>query len=216
MTVSNVQAVVKTTTRIKICGITSVEDALAVANAGADAIGLVFYEPSPRYVSIEQAEKIAKAVGPFVTTVALFVNADKKTIDSVLRQVPIQLLQFHGDESEEFCKQFARPYIKALRMREGVDVNQLINSYGSASGILLDTYTPGTPGGTGETFDWQRVPKNTTIPIVLAGGLTPKNVQTAISQTCVYGVDVSGGVERAPGIKDTIKIREFIQHANVG
>jgi len=216
MTVSNVQAVVKTTTRIKICGITSVEDALVVASAGADAIGLVFYEPSPRCVSIEQAAKIAKAVGPFVTTVALFVNADKKIIDSVLRQVSIQLLQFHGDESAEFCEQFARPYIKALRMREGIDVNQLINSYASASGILLDAYTPGIPGGTGETFDWQRIPKNTTMPIVLAGGLTPKNIQAAISQTNVYGVDVSGGVERAPGIKDTIKIREFIQCANLG
>ncbi len=216
MTVSNVQTAVKTTARIKICGITSVEDALVVADAGADAIGLVFYEPSPRYVGIEKAAKIAKAVGPFVTTVALFVNADKKIIDSVLEQVPIQLLQFHGDESVEFCEQFERPYIKALRMREGIDINQLIDNYSSASGILLDAYRPGVPGGTGETFDWQRIPENKTMPIVLAGGLTPKNIQSAVSQTHVYGIDVSGGVERAPGIKDEIKVREFIQHANAG
>ncbi len=216
MTVSNVQTVVKKTTRVKICGITSVEDALAATNAGADAIGLVFYEPSPRYVSIDQAAKIAKTVGPFVTTVALFVNADKKIIDSVLQQVPISLLQFHGDETAAFCEQFARPYIKALRMRDDIDVNKSISSYTGATGILLDAYAPGVPGGTGETFDWQRIPKNTAVPIVLAGGLTPKNIQTAVGQTAVYGVDVSGGVECAPGIKDAIKIQEFIQRANSG
>lgn len=200
--------------RVKICGITSIDDALTVIQAGADAIGLVFYEPSPRNVNIEQAVAIARAVGPFVTVVALFVNADKGLIEQVLKQVPIHVLQFHGDESAEFCEQFSRPYMKALRMRADINVDEMIQRFPSASGILLDAYTPGVPGGTGETFDWQRVPKYASLPLILAGGLTPENINQAVSQTTIYGVDVSGGVERAPGSKDAAKVQAFVQNAN--
>lgn len=218
MIVSDVQKQVnqkiQTNVRIKICGITSVADALIAINAGADAIGLVFYEPSPRYVNIEQAHAIAKAVGPFVTVVALFVNADKAVIENVLQQVPIHVIQFHGDETAEFCEQFSRPYLKALRMREDINVEEMILRFASASGILLDAYMPGVPGGTGETFDWQRVPSDSTMPIILAGGLTPENIREAVQQTNIYGVDVSGGVEAAPGIKDALKIESFIKSAN--
>ncbi|MEO0442956.1 MAG: phosphoribosylanthranilate isomerase [Pseudomonadota bacterium] len=196
--------------RVKICGITSVDDALAAANAGADAIGLVFYEHSPRYVSEQIAKQVALAVGPFVTVTGLFVNESHDKLIKILSQVPLQLLQFHGDERPEYCEQFSRPYIKAIRMREGVNVSQTINRFSSATGILLDAYRPGIPGGTGEVFDWQRVPQQASKPIILAGGLTPDNVDTAIAQTTCYGVDVSGGVELSPGIKDHQKIKDFI------
>ena len=196
--------------RVKICGITSVDDALAAVNAGADAIGLVFYEPSPRYVSEELAREVALAVGPFVTVTGLFVNESQKTLERVLSRVPLQLLQFHGDELPEYCEHFSRPYMKAIRMREGVDVAQEISRFSSATGILLDAYRPGIPGGTGAVFDWQRVPQQAAKPIVLAGGLTPDNVVTAIEQTACYGVDVSGGVEASPGSKDHQKIKDFI------
>jgi phosphoribosylanthranilate isomerase len=199
--------------RVKICGITSVDDALVAVKAGADAIGLVFYEPSPRCVNIEQAEAIARAVGPLVTVVALFVNASSDVIENILKRVPIHVMQFHGDEPAEFCEQFSRPYLKALRMHEDLDVDETIGLFSSASGILLDAYTPGVPGGTGETFDWQRVPKDSGRPIILAGGLNPENIRRAVAETSIYGVDVSGGVERAPGIKDAQKIESFIQAA---
>ena len=199
--------------RVKICGITSVDDALIAMKAGADAIGLVFYEPSPRCVNIEQAEAIARAVGPFVTVVALFVNASSDVIENILKRVPIHVIQFHGDEPAEFCEQFSRPYLKALRMHEDLDVDETMGLFNSASGILLDAYTPGVPGGTGETFDWQRVPKDSGRPIVLAGGLNPENIRRAVTETSIYGVDVSGGVERAPGIKDAQKIESFIRAA---
>ena len=197
--------------RVKICGITSVDDALIAMKAGADAIGLVFYEPSPRCVNIEQAEAIARAVGPFVTVVALFVNASSDVIENILKRVLIHVIQFHGDEPAEFCEQFSRPYLKALRMHEDLDVDETMGLFNSASGILLDAYTPGVPGGTGETFDWQRVPKDSGRPIVLAGGLNPENIRRAVTETSIYGVDVSGGVERAPGIKDAQKIASFIR-----
>jgi phosphoribosylanthranilate isomerase len=200
--------------RVKICGITSVDDALIAVESGADAIGLVFYEPSSRFVSIDQASAIAKAVGPFVTVVALFVNETKDVIENILKRVPIHVIQFHGDESAEFCEQFSRPYLKALRMHKDIEVGKVISSFSSASGILLDAYSPGVPGGTGETFDWQRVPKDSSKPIILAGGLTPENVGRAVVETNIYGVDVSGGVERAPGIKDATKIKTFIRAAN--
>ena len=199
--------------RVKICGITSVDDALIAMKAGADAIGLVFYEPSPRCVNIEQAEAIARAVGPFVTVVALFVNASSDVIENILKRVLIHVIQFHGDEPAEFCEQFSRPYLKALRMHEDLDVDETMGLFNSASGILLDAYTPGVPGGTGETFDWQRVPKDSGRPIVLAGGLNPENIRRAVTETSIYGVDVSGGVERAPGIKDAQKIESFIRAA---
>ncbi|AQT59768.1 N-(5'-phosphoribosyl)anthranilate isomerase [Cellvibrio sp. PSBB023] len=199
--------------RIKICGITSVDDAVATVNAGADALGLVFYAASPRAVSIEHARSIALAVGPFVSVTGLFVDADPEFVRSVLTQVPLQLLQFHGDEAVDYCESFQRPYMKAIRMRPELDVNATIAAYASASGILLDAYRPGVPGGTGETFDWARVPQKTSTPLVLAGGLTPDNVAQAIAATRVYGVDVSGGVESAPGKKDHSKLTAFINNA---
>ena len=199
--------------RVKICGITSVADARCAVESGADAIGLVFYGPSPRAVSIDQAKAIAASVGPFVTVVGLFVDADESYIRNVLANVSLHVLQFHGNESREFCEQFQRPYMKAIRMRPELNIAQEIEKYLSASAILLDAYRPGVPGGTGESFDWQRVPKGSTRPIVLAGGLTPENVATAIQSAQVYGVDVSGGVESAPGQKDPRKVAQFI--ANV-
>jgi phosphoribosylanthranilate isomerase len=201
-------------TRVKICGITSISDALSAVEAGADAIGLVFYEPSPRYVSIVQAAEIAKAVGPFVSVVGLFVNASDDYIQQVLKRVNLHVLQFHGDETEDFCRKFSRPYMKAIRMKPGIIVQEQMNHFSSAAGILLDAYQKGVPGGTGEVFDWERVPKpldgEPLLPIILAGGLTPDNVTRAISITEVYGVDVSGGVELLPGKKDIELVNEFI------
>lgn len=199
--------------RIKICGITSVADGLAAVRAGAHAIGLVFYSKSPRAVTLEQATEIATALGPFVTLVGLFVDAEPEFVRAAAAVAGLQLLQFHGDESREYCEQFQRPYMKAIRMRPELDVVAAINEYPSASGILLDAYRPGIPGGTGETFDWQRVPAQSLRPLVLAGGLTPANVAAAIQATGVYGVDVSGGVESAPGKKDKEKIDQFIHNA---
>lgn len=199
--------------RVKICGITSVDDALMAAGAGADAIGLVFYPPSPRYVSIEMAAKIALAVGPLVTVVGLFVNADEADIKHVLGRVNLHVLQFHGDESAAFCEGFQRPYMKAIRMKPKLDVEEVINHYSSATGVLLDAYRKGVPGGTGETFDWQRVPSGSNLPaIILAGGLTPDNVVSAITATRPYGVDISGGVESSPGTKNQEKVIGFINN----
>lgn len=201
--------------RIKICGITSVEDAHAVVDAGAEALGLVFYAASPRAVNIEQARAIALAAGPFTVVTGLFVDADPAFVNAVLRQVPLQLLQFHGDESPAYCESFARPYMKAIRMRPELDIAAAIAEHPTASGILLDAYRPGVPGGTGETFDWARVPRFSTKQLVLAGGLTPANITEAIRTTQVYGVDVSGGVESAPGKKDHGKITSFINNARL-
>lgn len=199
--------------RVKVCGITSVADARSAVDAGADAIGLVFYDPSPRAVSIEQARSIAASVGPFVTVVGLFVDAQESFVRKVLANVSLHVLQFHGNETREFSEQFQRPYMKAIRMRPELDVMQEIDKYPTASAILLDAYRPGVPGGTGETFDWQRVPQTTSRHIVLAGGLTPENVAAAVRATRVYGVDVSGGVESSPGQKDPRKVAQFITHA---
>lgn len=199
--------------RIKICGITSVEDAKYALNAGADAIGLVFYAPSPRAVSIELAREIAYSVGPFVAVVGLFVDADEAFVQEVLNRVPLQVMQFHGDESPEYCERFQRPYMKAIRMRPELNLQQAIDDHPNAVALLLDAYRPGVPGGTGETFDWQRIPKNSSRAIVLAGGLTPENIASAVISTRVYGVDVSGGVESAPGKKDAHKINTFIHNA---
>jgi phosphoribosylanthranilate isomerase len=199
--------------RVKICGITNIEDARAVIDAGADALGLVFYSASPRAVDIEQARSIAMTVGPFITVTGLFVNADPEFVNALLARVPLQLLQFHGDETAAYCESFQRPFMKAIRMRPDLDVEAAIAAHPNASGILLDAYRPGIPGGTGETFDWGRVPRNANVPLVLAGGLTSENVATAVRQTGVYGVDVSGGVESAPGKKDHNQIKSFINNA---
>jgi phosphoribosylanthranilate isomerase len=202
--------------RVKVCGITSVEDALFAVHAGADSIGLVFYSPSPRNVSIDVAREVSLAVGPFVTVVGLFVNEDKFTIEHVIRSVGLHVLQFHGDESSDFCDEFHRPYMKAVRMKADVDLERVISMYPNASGILLDAYSKGVPGGTGETFDWDRVPTQQGLPpIVLAGGLTPENITAAVSKTLPYGVDVSGGVEVSPGKKDPKKIVDFIKNAKI-
>jgi phosphoribosylanthranilate isomerase len=197
-------------TRVKICGITCVEDGLAAVAAGADAIGLVFYPASPRAVTVEQAAAICAALPPFVATVGLFVDADADQIVRVLAQVPLSTLQFHGAEQPSDCTRFHRPYIKALRMREQTDVAAERQRYDSAQALLLDTYRAGTPGGTGETFDWARIPPACAGHVVLAGGLNPDNVGAAVETVRPYAVDVSGGVEAAPGIKDHARVCAFI------
>jgi phosphoribosylanthranilate isomerase len=197
-------------TRIKICGITRVEDAVDAVRLGADAIGLVFYPPSPRAVSITQAKAIVKSLPPFVTVVGLFVNQDRATIEKYIDQVQIDLLQFHGDESADECCGYTRPWIKAIRMQEGIDLGEVERTYSHASGLLLDTYKAGVPGGIGECFDWRRIPASLASRIILAGGLDAQNVVQAIHQVHPYAVDVSGGVERSKGIKDSVKIEAFI------
>lgn len=197
-------------TRIKICGITRSEDALEVVSAGADAIGLVFYEPSPRAVTLDMAKSVVAAIPAFVTVVALFVNPSAKEVHRVLNGVRIDLLQFHGDEENDFCGQFQRPFIKAIRVRKTSDVVASSVRFPDAVGLLLDSYKPGVPGGTGETFDWSLIPTSQSKPLILAGGLTPENIASAIDQVQPFAVDVSGGVEREKGIKDHSKINKFI------
>ncbi len=198
-------------TRSKICGITRPEDALAVACQGADAIGLVFYPPSPRNVSIEQAQAVIAALPPFVTTVGLFVDADESEVRNILEWVPLDLLQFHGNEEEVYCRSFGRPYFKAIRMADEVDLNEEAERYASASALLLDSYQKGVPGGTGHAFDWARIPEGLAKPIILAGGLGPENIEEAIRTVRPYAVDVSSGVEAAKGIKDADKIIAFMR-----
>ena len=197
-------------TRVKICGITSIEDANAAAVAGADAIGLVFYEASPRYVSINLAKQITDNISPLINCVGLFVDADDAYINKVIKEVAIDTLQFHGQETEQACALFNRPYIKALRMNDSVSLFDEVEKYPSAKGLLLDAYVKGIPGGTGKAFDWSIIPNNLTKPIILAGGLDENNVKKAISQVHPYAVDVSGGVEKEKGIKDPVKIKKFI------
>ena len=202
-----------TAVRVKICGITRVEDALAAAAAGADAIGLVFYAKSPRAVDIEQARAILAALPPFVTTVGLFVDAERSELERILASVPLDLLQFHGDESVQQCEAFGRPYIKALRVKAGDDIAAQVARYPSAQGILLDAYVEGVPGGTGEAFDWSLIPQTLSKPLILAGGLRPDNVAEAVSRVRPYAVDVSGGVEASKGVKDVEKVDAFIRAA---
>lgn len=205
-----------TAVRVKICGITRVEDALAAAAAGADAIGLVFYAKSPRAVGIEQARAIIAALPPFVTTVGLFVDIECDELQRILASVPLDLLQFHGDESPEQCESINRPYIKALRVKAGDDIAVQVNRYPGAKGILLDTYVDGVPGGTGEAFDWSLVPEGLSKPVILAGGLHADNVAAAVARVRPYAVDVSGGVEASKGIKDAEKVGAFIRAARGG
>ena len=197
-------------TRTKICGITRPEDAMAAVDAGADAIGLVFYPPSPRAVTAEQAAVAVADVPAFVSVTALFVNPTVEEVQQVLDSVRIDLIQFHGDEDDDFCRQFKRPYIKALRVRQASDVVASCVRFSGALAILLDSYKPGVPGGTGETFDWSLVPDTLPKPIILAGGLAPDNVATAIEQVHPFAVDISGGVEASKGIKDHGKIQAFM------
>ncbi|WP_426209685.1 phosphoribosylanthranilate isomerase [Pseudomonas sp. TWR2-1-1] len=197
--------------RSKICGITCIDDALAAVNAGADAIGFVFYAKSPRSVTAQQARGIIAALPPFVTTVGLFVNATACELNETLDAVPLDLLQFHGDETPEQCEGYHRPWIKALRVKAGDDIAAACKAYARASGILLDTYVEGVPGGTGQAFDWSLIPQGLSKPIILAGGLSAGNVAQAIAQVRPYAVDVSGGVEKSKGIKDHDRIRAFMQ-----
>ncbi len=196
--------------RIKICGITRPEDGLTAARLGADAIGLVFYPPSPRFVEPEQARAIVRALPPFVTAVALFVDAGEARIRAVLDQVPVSLLQFHGEEAPEDCRRYGLPYVKAVRMAPDVDVAACAAYYEDAAGLLLDSYQLGVPGGTGRSFDWARVPAAVDKPLILAGGLTADNVAEAVATVRPYAVDVSGGVESRKGIKDAAKMTDFI------
>lgn len=197
-------------TRIKVCGLTRVEDIQFVAASGADAIGLVFYEKSPRHVTSAQAQCLLAALPPFVTVVGLFVNASAEAVRAVLQQVALDVLQFHGEESPEFCRQFGRPYLKAIRVKAGVDLLQCASRYADAQALLLDAYVEGTHGGTGESFDWALIPHNLPLPVILSGGLHSGNVAAAISAVRPYAVDVSSGVEAAKGIKDAAKVAAFI------
>jgi phosphoribosylanthranilate isomerase len=201
-------------TRVKICGITRVEDALAAARSGADALGLVFYAKSPRAVSLEQAQAVVRALPPFITTVGLFVDAAPEEIHTVLAKLPLHLLQFHGGELPEACGAYGLPYLKALRVREDSDLAAMARSYEDAAGILVDTYVEGIPGGTGRVFDWTRLPTRLAHPMILACGLTPDNVAGAVERVRPWAVDVSGGVEVAPGVKDAAKIEAFIRGVN--
>lgn len=197
-------------TRVKICGITRVEDALAAARAGSDAIGLVFADKSPRRVTPEQAAALVQVLPPFVTSVALFVDPAPTLVEEVLERVRPDLLQFHGDESPAFCAGFGRPWIKALRVRPGLDLLQSAALHAGSRGLLLDAYNPQAHGGTGESFDWDLIPSDLPQPVVLAGGLEPGNVARAIRRVRPWAVDVSSGVELAKGIKDAARIRAFM------
>lgn len=196
-------------TRIKICGLTRPQDVRAAVDCGADAIGFVFYPPSPRAVDVERAAELVALLPPFVTAVGLFVNATPAEIDTVLARVPLQLLQFHGDESEFDCARYGRPWIKAARMRPGVDLLEFSSFHPRASGILVDAFVEGYGGG-GRTFDWSLIPKGFGRPLVLSGGLDADNVAEAVRRVRPWAVDVSSGVESAKGIKDAAKIAAFI------
>lgn len=198
-------------TRIKICGITRLADAQSAIDSGADALGFVFYEPSPRYISPEDAAEIIAELPAFISTVGLFVNASSEQVEAAIEKTGIDLLQFHGDESPEFCDSFSRPWFKALRMKPGLDVASECSRYQNGTAILLDAYRPGVPGGTGEAFDWDLIPSDLSNPLILAGGLSPSNVHAAITQVQPYAVDISGGVEASKGIKDSQKIAAFMQ-----
>ena len=197
-------------TRIKICGVTRAQDAQACAASGADAIGLVFYPRSSRAVTVHQAADIVAAVPPFVSVVALFVDEPIGSIERIISTLPIDVIQFHGDESAEFCHQFGRPWIKALRVRPGLDVVEECQRFSKARGVLLDSWQADVPGGTGKTFDWRLATQALCVPVVLAGGLTHDNVGEGMRALHPAAVDVSGGVEVSPGLKDAKKIRQFI------
>lgn len=198
-------------TRVKICGFTRAEDALTAAYLGADAIGLVFYAPSPRNVNIAAAQAIVKALPAFTSVVALFVDEQPQRIHEVLRHVPIDLLQFHGDEAPEACRIYGKPYIKAVRMRPETDAAILSKRYADASGLLLDAYHPGVHGGSGSRFDWNLIPKHCPLPIILAGGLEARNIKQAMQQVHPYALDVSSGVESGKGIKDAGKMAALLK-----
>jgi phosphoribosylanthranilate isomerase len=203
-------------TRVKICGFTRVEDAVFAAHLGVDAIGLVFYPPSPRNINVDQALAIVKAMPAFVTIVALFVDEQEAMIRRVLEQVPVDCIQFHGDEPPEACRIYDKRYIKAVRVQESTDIPNLAKCYDDADGLLLDAYHASEKGGTGSRFDWELIPTNCHLPLILAGGLDITNAKLAIEQVRPYALDVSSGVEAAKGIKDKDKIAAFITAAHQG
>ena len=201
------------TVRVKICGITSPEQALMVQQSGADALGLVIYEKSPRYVDIDQAATIRAAINDSVLAIALLVNPSEDLVNQVITRVKPDYIQFHGDETPEFCQQFNYPFIRAVRMRDGLDIDAEVAAYNAEGGFLFDAWSDDLYGGTGHSFDWSRLPTTTDYKLILAGGLTPDNVAEAIAKTEPYMVDVSGGVEASPGIKDPIKVKAFVAQA---
>jgi phosphoribosylanthranilate isomerase len=203
-------------TRVKICGFTTADEAVYAANLGVDAIGLVFYPQSPRNVSLEQATKIIAELPAFTSVVALFVDESEVIIDQVLSNIAIDCLQFHGHENPQACRLYNKPYIKALSMRETTNVEQLAIDYHDASALLLDAYHPKAKGGTGESFDWDLIPKQCHLPIILAGGLTPENAKQAIIKVNPYALDVSSGVEIKKGVKGRAKMTAFIKEVNQG
>ena len=198
-------------TRTKICGITRLDDAKASVRAGCDALGFVFYKESPRYIALDAFKVIAKELSPFVTKVGLFVNADPAEIEEVIKSGLMNVLQFHGDETPDFCRQFKFPYIKAVAVSSSVDLLQYAKDFYDAEALLLDACHEQLKGGTGQTFDWNLIPHSLSKPIVLAGGLTVDNVKEAIKKVKPYAVDVSGGVEESKGIKNSLKIQAFIK-----
>jgi phosphoribosylanthranilate isomerase len=202
-------------TRVKICGITRPEDALVAVDLGVDALGLVFYAPSPRNVTIATAADIARQIPAFVSVVGLFVNAEPSFVEEVIANVGLSLLQFHGDETPEDCERFGLPYIKAIRVKADTNLVQYARDFTSAKALLLDTYTEGVAGGTGQMFDWNLIPSALPKPVILAGGLQANNVAQAIRQVKPYAVDVSGGVEATKGIKDAQKIAAFMQQVDL-
>ncbi len=198
-------------TRVKICGFTQVQDAVAAANLGVDAIGLVFYPPSPRNVSINKAAEIVKALPAFVTVVALFVDEQEAKVREVLKRVSIDCIQFHGDESADACGIYNKPYMKAIRVKPELDIMEIANQYQDASALLLDAYHPGIKGGSGSQFDWDLIPQHCALPIILAGGLQAENAKQAVEIVKPYALDVSSGVESSKGVKDVAKMAAFIQ-----
>jgi phosphoribosylanthranilate isomerase len=203
-------------TRVKICGFTRAEDAVCAARLGVDAIGLVFYPPSPRNIGIDQAVKIVNALPAFVSIVALFVDEQESRIREILNRVPIDCLQFHGDEPAEACRLYGKRYMKAVRMQEGIDISDLARQYHDAAGLLLDAYHPGTKGGTGSRFDWELIPEQCALPIILAGGLDQSNARQAVQTVRPYALDVSSGVEAEKGVKDAAKMAAFVSEVNKG
>lgn len=202
--------------RIKICGLTRPQDAAAAAELGADAVGLVFYRQSKRCVDAGQAQTILRVLPPFVSTVALFVNESEAAVRRILEQVPVDLLQFHGDETPEFCRRFARPYIKAVRVRSSADIVQAAHTFSDARAVLFDAHIEGEYGGTGHRFDWSLLPPQLPTAWILSGGLNPGNAAAAVRQTGARTLDVSSGVESAPGIKCPQKMRAFIEAVRAG
>lgn len=197
-------------TRIKVCGISRIEDARACVAAGVDALGFVFYEKSPRSVTLAQADTVMRQLPAFITTVALFLDPQPEVVAGILDRLPVDLLQFHGVESAAFCEQFKRPYIKAVGMAGKPDLQARAALHPSARALLVDSHAEGAAGGTGKTFDWAALPDTGGIPVILAGGLKPGNVADGIRTFRPYAVDVSSGVEVTPGIKDPVRIREFV------